>query len=379
MTLVFATIAVWSLAIDVVLGVEPISLDGFRDGAKHWKNGQNVDGYPVYRPEQAKEIAENLLLYQRANGGWPKDFDPARILSESEVRELADTRAKEDTSFDNRSTYPEVEYLAQAYKRLGDGRYREASLRGIEFILKAQYPNGGWPHSYPSRKSYYPHITMLDDVMVGVLSAGAQHGNKAQYDFVPAELRRRVNDARERGDACLLKLQLRVDGKLTGWASQYDEVTLQPCDGRTFEPAGLASAESVGALKYLMHLDAPSPAVRQAIESGMAWLDRSKVEHLRIERVPAETVRFRTPHQSVRPGGGRGRRGPAALGSLLRDRNESAVYGQSRRQESLPAGRCRARASHRLFVVWRLRQGFAGERLSSLCSAGRQWLTPSTA
>ena len=239
---VLAITVVWSLATDPARGVESISLDGFRDGIKHWKNGQNVDGYAVYRPEQIREIAENLLRYQRANGGWPKDFDPLRILTESEARELGEAHTKEDTSFDNRATYPEVEYLATAYKRLGNDRYHEASLRGIEFILKAQYANGGWPHSFPSSKGYYPRITTLDDVMVGVLSTVRRIATQAdQYDFVSDGLRRRVNDALKRGDACLLELQVRVNGELTGWVSQYDEVTRQPCGGRTFEPAGLTS------------------------------------------------------------------------------------------------------------------------------------------
>jgi PelA/Pel-15E family pectate lyase len=288
-----AIVAACVLSACPAFGVEPISLDGFRDGINHWKNGQNVDDYPVYRPEQVREIADNLLLYQRASGGWPKDFDPLRILTEVEQQELAAERAKDDTSFDNRATYPEVEYLALAYQRIGNERYRDSSLRGVEFILQAQYANGGWPHTYPSKKNYYPHVTMVDDVMVGVLSAVRRIATQTEcYDFVPDALRRRTLDALERGDACLLKLLVRVDGNLTGWASQYDEATLEPCGGRAFEPAGLTSAESVGALKYLMNLNAPSPAVRQAIESGVAWLERSQITNLRLERVPVEPVRF---------------------------------------------------------------------------------------
>lgn len=272
---------------------EAISLDAFRDGINHWKNGQNSDGYAVYRPDQVREIADNLLRYQRANGGWPKDFDPLRILSEEELRDLEAKRDLLDTSFDNRATYPEVEYLALAYGHLGDARYREASLRGIEFVLQAQYENGGWPHTFPSRKGYYPRITMVDDVMVGVLTTVRHVAmGSPRFDFVPAELRARTQQALERGDRCLLELQVRVAGQLTGWASQYDEVTLQPTGARTFEPAGLTSAESVGALEYLMELENPNPQVRAAIEGGVAWLERSKISGLRIERVPADVVRF---------------------------------------------------------------------------------------
>src|SRR6476660_5896902 len=92
-------VVVMALSLAPSLGAaEPISIDGFRDGMRHWKNGQGVDGYASYQPEQFREIADNLLLYQRAGGGWPPNFDPLRVLTEDEKRELAAQREREDTS-----------------------------------------------------------------------------------------------------------------------------------------------------------------------------------------------------------------------------------------------------------------------------------------
>ena len=44
--------------------------------------------YARYHPSQTTEIADNLLLYQRDNGGWIENRDPARILGATEKAAL---------------------------------------------------------------------------------------------------------------------------------------------------------------------------------------------------------------------------------------------------------------------------------------------------
>ena len=39
----------------------------------------------------------------------------------------------------------------------------------IEFILTAQYANGGWPQFYPLQKNYSRYITFNDDAMAGIM------------------------------------------------------------------------------------------------------------------------------------------------------------------------------------------------------------------
>ena len=287
-------LAVSSLGLATLRAAEPISLRAFRDGIRHWKNGQDSDGYPVYRPNQTREIADNLLRYQRTGGGWPPNFDPLRILGDDEIEQLADDRDREDASLDNRATYPEVDYLAEAFARTGDARYRDAALRGIEYLLDAQYENGGWPHSYPRSDGYRKHVTIVDDVTTGVLTTLRRvAAGSGAFEFVDVPLRSRVAEAVRRGDACLLELQVEVDGRLTGWASQYDHQTLRPTTGRSFELPALVSNESVGVLRYLMRIDEPTPEVRRAVRAGAAWLQRSKIKGLRLKRVPAEPVRYK--------------------------------------------------------------------------------------
>mgnify|MGYP003341767183 CR=1 FL=1 len=142
----------------------------FRSGIAHWRKKYDREEYPRYRPGQVREIADNVLLYQRADGGWPCNLDPTRILEEKERRAIAAEKGKRDASFDNRNSYTQTEYLARAFGRTGDERCRDGCRRGLEYILAAQYDNGGFPHSWPKPGGYYPHVTIVDDVMVGVLA-----------------------------------------------------------------------------------------------------------------------------------------------------------------------------------------------------------------
>jgi len=268
-------------------------LSGFRDGIKHYRDKSDRSDYPRFRDDQTVEIADNLLRYQRSNGGWPANFDPLRILSDDELNELESKRGLADTSLDNHASYPNTEYLAWAYATTKEPRYRDASLRGIEFLLKAQYPHGGWPHSWPSKSAYRPHVTLVDGVMVGVLTTVHRVASRAEpFEWVPEDLAGRARESAERGDHCLLELQVRRNGVRTGWASQYDERTLRPTQGRSYELPALISSETVGVLEYLMSIEQPNDETVAAIHAGAKWLEDSKIKGLRIQRIKADTVRY---------------------------------------------------------------------------------------
>jgi len=118
----------------------------------------------------ADNKAENILLHQRDNGGWPKNYEDDRKLSEAEKKKLRGKKSDQDTTFDNGATHSEVRYLAKAFLKTGDQRYREAALKGIEFMLEAQYANGGWPQRFPNPFGYSAHATFNDGAMIGVMS-----------------------------------------------------------------------------------------------------------------------------------------------------------------------------------------------------------------
>jgi PelA/Pel-15E family pectate lyase len=272
-----------------------VATAGFTDSTKHFQDATDDDNYPRHAEDRVSEIASNILLYQRDNGGWATNWDPRRILDAAEAARVRADKAREDTSFDNRTTYTQVEYLARAYQLTRDERFRDGALRGLELTLKAQHPSGGFPHSYPGGgEAYHRHITFMDDVTPGVLQMLRQAAHGAPpYEFLDAAWRARLANALRRGDACVLKLQVVVDGTPTVWAGQYDSTTLLPADGRSFELASLVSDESVAVVEYLMRIEPPSAEVVRAIEAAVAWFERSKIHGLRVEQVAAPQVRYK--------------------------------------------------------------------------------------
>ncbi|WP_254051184.1 pectate lyase [Stenotrophomonas sp. ESTM1D_MKCIP4_1] len=272
--------------------IPAIPVGSFNDGVNHWRSG-HADGYARLQPRQYRQIADNLLLLQRHSGGWPVNQDPLRIL-DAAAREAA-RKAQDEPggSFDNRTTYTQVDYLAEAFTRSRDMRYRDAALRGLDFILDQQIaPCGGWPHSVPARTDYHDRITFADDVTSGVLATLRQVQVAPRFAFVDAARRARVATAVQRGDACLLRLQVRQQGQPTIWAGQYDATTLQPAPGRRFELAALVTDESVDVVRYLMSIPDPSPQTVQAIEGALAWFQANALHGLRLQTFGAPAEQF---------------------------------------------------------------------------------------
>jgi PelA/Pel-15E family pectate lyase len=271
-----------------------VSLAGLADGIHHYRN-RNGSGYATYAPDQIVEIADNVLLYQRANGGWIENQDPTRILGEAERAQLVADKARPEVSFDNRNVFSQVEYLGAVYEQTRDARHRDASLRGVDVLLAHQYEScGGWPHTVPGREPYHAHITIADDVTSGALTVLRRVAAGARpFAFADPALRARARDAVARGDACLLRLQVVQRGAPTGWAGQYDRETLRPALGRSYELPAIVSQESTEVVRYLMGIEAPSPEVVRAIEAAVAWLQRSKLAGLRLETFAAEPVKYK--------------------------------------------------------------------------------------
>jgi len=236
------------------------------------------------RTDEGKRVVENVLFYQYPSGGWPKNTDMAAPLDEATREAFAQRRV--EAIIDNGATFSQMRFLARAHAATGDEPAKAACLRGLQFLFDAQYDNGGWPMIYPLRKGYYTHITFNDGAMVGVLrllrdvSAGA-----APFEFVDADQRARASIAMAKGIDCILKCQVVVDGERTVWCAQHDEGTLAPASARSYELVSLSGQESVGVLEFLMSLDDPPPEIIAAVEAGVAWLKRSRIDGIRVERI----------------------------------------------------------------------------------------------
>lgn len=240
-----------------------------------------------YESAEAVRIADNVLLYQRDTGGWPKNIDMARLLAGREVAALVEQKQETDSNIDNGATYTQLTFLAKVYQGKKLERHKQSFLKGLDYLLKAQYDNGGWPQYSPILEGYYAHITFNDGAMIGVMELLQDIAQKKpSYVFVDESRRSRAAQAVQKGIALILKTQIMVKGQRTVWCAQHDEVTLAPAPARTFEPISLVSAESVGIVRFLMSLNQPNQQVIDAVESAVNWFRTSGIPGIRWIRQP---------------------------------------------------------------------------------------------
>jgi pectinesterase len=227
-----------------------------------------------FRSHNGQEVIANVLSWQDANGAWVKNQNNTAKRYTGDKKDLRGT-------FDNGATTPEIRFLSRAYRITNDQRCLDAVNKGLDLILKAQYPTGGWPQSYPPDEQYHRFITFNDDAMTRLLRLLGDVASSPDYDFLDAKRRAAVKQSFQRGIQCILKCQVVANGKLTVWCAQHDDKDLRPQHGRTYELPSLSGAESDGILELLMGLDNPSPEVIRAVKSGAEWYEASKITGIR--------------------------------------------------------------------------------------------------
>jgi pectinesterase len=238
---------------------------------------------------EAKEVAENVLLYQRNIGGWPKNIQMQKPLTASEKQNLIALKTDlNEITTDNGATCQEMLFLSKMYAQVPDERYKKAFLSGLDYLLKAQYENGGWPQFFPLKKGYYTHITYNDDSMVHILNVLKEIAEKTDYYSIkPSEATiEKAQEAFNKGIDCILKTQYKQNGVLTAWCAQHDEITLLPAKARAYELPSLSGKESAKIVLLLMSIKNPSPEIVTAVNSAVAWFEKTKITDLREERVP---------------------------------------------------------------------------------------------
>ena len=243
-----------------------------------------------FATEEARRIGDQVLLYQRVTGGWPKNIDMARELDEtSRARIEAEKGRRDDSTTDNDATIIQLGYLARLYKATGEEKYRDAFHKGIDFLLAGQYDNGGWPQFWPENRGYQIHITYNDNAMIGTMTVirDLMYGMEP-YDapgLMPEGYRRKLMESFYRGVECILATQIVTDGKLTVWCQQHDRDTYAPAPARAYELPSYGSNESAGILRLLMQIPDPDVRIKRSVHAAMRWLDDHKIRGYRYERV----------------------------------------------------------------------------------------------
>jgi len=261
-----------------------------------------------YRSSAGRRAAHNILTWQSELGGWPKNVDTAAESKASKVRDWKQSGWNVEhlakAHFDNNATVGEMRFLARAYHATHHEPCRQALLKGLDHIFEAQYENGGWPQYYPAT-AYHRYITFNDDVMVNLVnlmgdvaglerdevfspwhSAAEQELGRAadpkEFSFVDQQRRAKAELAFERGIDCILKCQILVNGELTAWCAQHNQVTLKPAKGRAYEHPSLSGGESAGVIRLLMSLNEPSPEIIRAVNAACQWYDQVKLTGIRL-------------------------------------------------------------------------------------------------
>ncbi len=198
-----------------------------------------------FRGEEARRTADALVSFQTPTGGWSKrvEFQRPRRPGESWASEG-------DWSWigtlDNDATTEEMRFLAGVIRVHGDPRHRDSFLRGFDYLLVSQCPNGCWPQVYPLAGSYHDAVTYNDDAMVHALQLLRSVAHD-EYGFVPEE------------------------------GPQHDPLTLVPVRGRAYEHAALSGRESAAILDFLMRIESPGPAVVEAVHAAAAWFRKTAI------------------------------------------------------------------------------------------------------
>lgn len=227
---------------------------------------------------EAKKVADIILTYQADAGGWPKNTDTVS-------QPYSGDRSKLQPTFDNKGTVDELRFMARMVNATKAEAYRNSFDRGLAYVLKAQYANGGWPQFFPLRQGYYDRITFNDGAMVRVLEFVREVGRDERYGYVDAKTRVSCRQAFDRGIACILKCQIVVEGQPTVWCAQHDEKTFAPAKARSYELPSFSGSESVGIVRLLMSLENPSAEIQASIEGAIAWFEAHKVVGQRLDKV----------------------------------------------------------------------------------------------
>ncbi|MEY2880958.1 MAG: hypothetical protein RLZZ15_3338 [Verrucomicrobiota bacterium] len=256
-----------------------------------------------YATDDARRRATNLVTFQTPAGGWSKNFNPAdhprapgegfshdntsRFLAPGDNDTPADLHWSYIGTFDNGATITQLRFLAKVIAAAPTGAaaattasaaWRASFARGVGYVLNAQYPNGGFPQTWPLDGGYHDAITFNDDAFANILTLLHDlAAGRDDFAFVAADTRALAAASAERGIACLLLCQIIVAGRRTGWGQQHDMLTLAPTSARNYEMPSISGGESAHLAIFLMSLEKPSAEIVAAVHGAAAWFEKTKL------------------------------------------------------------------------------------------------------
>jgi len=236
----------------------------------------------------AKRVGDVLIFGQHPLGGWHYfiDFDLEGVgpwykdTASQFLHGMEEYRYYYgNCTFDDNVTQGATRFMLHLYMETLDPLYLGSLRKAMDFILMAQYPNGGWPQRYPLRydyaheefDDYTSNYTLNDNAMNNtirtLLEAYVALGNE---EYLEA--------ARRGGDFFMIS---QGAGGVPGWSEQYD-MNIQPDWGRTHEPPAFGTRQTAHTLDMLMELYLFTGDRRylRPVPATLEWMESAKIEVL---------------------------------------------------------------------------------------------------
>jgi len=251
-----------------------------------------LDAYHATGDEQfynaAKAAADALIAGQHPRGGWNYVIDTA---GEASLRKWYDEvggnawRLEEfqhyygNATFDDAGTAEASQLLLRVYLEKRERKYRAPLDKAIQFVLDAQYPNGGWPQRFPfvegagglhGNPDYTPYITFNDDV------AGENIEFLLYCHQALGSNDRRLVDAIQRGMDIFIATQQPMPQP--AWGLQHYPDTLKPAPARTIEPRAFATHTTATNIRSMIgfYKLTGDRKYLERLPEALDWLDQVK-------------------------------------------------------------------------------------------------------
>lgn len=237
-----------------------------------------------FRGDSARRMADNMLTFQTPSGGWSK-----HVSFNAGPRERGQSFFSENDKWqyiatvDNDATTSEIRFLHEASVAHSSRTYESAVVRGISYLLSAQFPNGCWPQVWPLQGGYHDAATFNDNAIVAILEV-LDDAARGKMPYVPDSLRMRSASAVNTAIQCVLNAQVAVRDTFTVWGQQHDPLTLAPTSARSYELTSLTSKESASIVDFLMtHWDA-DVRIPERVHAAADWFTRTRITGYRYEQ-----------------------------------------------------------------------------------------------
>ncbi len=249
--------------------------------------------------QAATEAAQALIYGQLESGGWTNSVDFAPDGKLVARYRNGKGRGRNHSTFDDGISQSALQFLMRADRahRFQDKGIHEATLIGLDALLKAQFPNGGFPQvwtgpvakqpvvkaKYPTYdwrtenriKEYWDLYTLNDDTTAYIADTLIEAHEIYKED--------RYAQAVKRLGEFLILAQL--PDPQPAWAQQYD-YQMRPVWARKFEPPAVAGRESQGAIETLMKVYQQTGDAKflEPIPRAVAYLKKSLLKDGRLSR-----------------------------------------------------------------------------------------------